>query len=69
MRATSERVFRLDRIHKVLNDSPTARRDPPADDLATWLRTDFGRAMTGPNYRARGSPTGNSRPYSPELHR
>lgn len=41
------RVFRLDRMREVVSDTPAARRDPPADDLATWLRTDFGRAKIG----------------------
>ncbi|RBJ02081.1 hypothetical protein DRA43_17455 [Micromonospora provocatoris] len=44
---TDWRVFRLDRIRDVVGDGATTRRDPPADDLATWLRTDFGRSATG----------------------
>lgn len=43
------RVFRLDRIRELDTGKPTARRDPPAEDLATWLRTDFGRTTTGRN--------------------
>lgn len=46
------RVFRLDRIRDVVvADEAATRRDPPADDLAAWLRTDFGR--TGPRRRQR----------------
>lgn len=41
------RVFRLDRIREVIGDRPTGRRDPPVDDLAAWLRTDFGRTGVG----------------------
>jgi predicted DNA-binding transcriptional regulator YafY len=41
------RVFRLDRIGAVVSGRPVARRRPPSDDLATWLRTDFGRASSG----------------------
>lgn len=41
------RVFRLDRIRDVVvADEAATRRDPPADDLATWIRTDFGRTDT-----------------------
>jgi predicted DNA-binding transcriptional regulator YafY len=42
------RVFRLDRMREVVSDRPTAPRDPPADDLATWLRTDLGRVKIDP---------------------
>ena len=37
------RVFRVDRIRDVVGDRPTRRRDPPAEDLAAWMRSDFGR--------------------------
>lgn len=42
------RVFLLDRIRDVIGDKPSLRRNPPADDLATWLLTEFGRATTKP---------------------
>ena len=46
------RVFRLDRIRDVVIADETAiRRDPPDEDLAAWLRTDFGR--TDPRRRHR----------------
>ncbi len=38
------RVFRLDRIRELDILGAEPRRVPPAEDLATWLRTDFGRA-------------------------
>lgn len=41
------RVFRLDRIGEVVSGRQVPRRRPPSDDLATWLRTDFGRASSG----------------------
>lgn len=41
------RVFRLDRIRGLTTNSPAARRDPPAEDLTAWLRTDFGRVKAG----------------------
>lgn len=37
------RVFRLDRVRDVVGHRPAPRRDPPADDLAAWMRSDFGR--------------------------
>ncbi|MPY81240.1 MAG: hypothetical protein GEV04_23050 [Actinophytocola sp.] len=59
------RVFRLDRMREVASDRPAFRRDPPADDLAIWLRTDFGRMRIDPEshlkwnrYRSRSSPYG-----------
>ena len=38
------RVFRLDRVHDLVEGRATVRRALPAEDLAAWLRSDFGRA-------------------------
>lgn len=38
------RTFLVDRVGAVEAGEPVARREPPATDLAHWLRTDFGRA-------------------------
>lgn len=43
------RVFRLDRIQQVAAKHPAPRRNPPADDLATWMLTDFGRLDQPPH--------------------
>lgn len=54
------RIFRLDRMSNVLvTDKPATRRDPPADDLAAWLRTDFGKTDGHPadGLRRRASTT------------
>lgn len=40
---TDWRLFRLDRIRDLTTGGPAARREAPAEDLVTWLRTDFGR--------------------------
>lgn len=42
------RLFRLNRIREMIAQEPAPLREPPADDLTTWLLTDFGRVPIAP---------------------